>query len=90
MKILPIPNLPDRIVNIDDNIKRLTWIDENCLFHRIDGPAVIELNFTGNVIYEAWWINGIPMTDIKEWLKENNIGEPYSEEDQMAIILRWG
>jgi len=73
-----------------NDVKRLMWIDESFgHFHRFDGPAIIEHDYKGNVIYESWYINGIIIIDMNDWLKENNISEPYSKEDVMAIVLRW-
>jgi len=34
-------------------------------------------------------INGEVVGDMNEWLLDNNISAPYSEEDVMAIKLRW-
>lgn len=54
--------------------------------HRLDGPA-----YDGAHGEKVWYIdnNYIPPRDIEPWLKENNMTAPYSEEDQMAIMLRW-
>lgn len=58
------------------------WI--NGKRHRIDGPAIEYVNGR-----KEWWINGNSL-NIELWLKENDIIVPYSDEDQMAILLRWG
>jgi antitoxin component YwqK of YwqJK toxin-antitoxin module len=59
-------------------------------FHRLDGPANIWYNDDGSIYREEWYINGIEIYDIIPWFKENNIISPLSDEDLMAIKLRWG
>jgi len=66
-------------------------IESNDL-HRLDGPAYISYYENGMYYRSSWWINGNSISGkvMRSWLKENNISSPYSDEDQMAIILRWG
>jgi hypothetical protein len=71
------------------NVRRTRW----CIHgknHRLDGPADIWYYEDGSIRYERWWINGICIDDIIPWLKENGIIDPLSDEDLMAIKLRWG
>ena len=57
--------------------------------HRLDGPARIGYYEDGQIEYEEWWIYGIKIEDISDWLIENNIVVPFSNEDLVAIKLRW-
>jgi antitoxin component YwqK of YwqJK toxin-antitoxin module len=61
----------------------------NGKLHRLDGPSDIQYNEDGSIQYEHWFVNGIEIDD-PLWLKENNIISPLSDEDLMAIKLRWG
>ncbi len=58
----------------------------NGLCHRIDGPAVEYIDGT-----RLWYINGteLPTQDVEEWVEENNLTVPYSDEDAIAFKLRW-
>jgi len=65
---------------------------KNGLLHRTNGPAVIKyFNEVTPVAHnEYWFINGMLLTEeIFNWLKDNKIFSPYSDEDITAIILRW-
>ena len=58
-------------------------------YHMIGSPARIWYHKDGSVQMEAWHFYGEETEDYSEWLIENNITAPYSEEDEMAIKLRW-
>ena len=59
------------------------WYINNQM-HREDGPAVEWADGT-----KEWWLNSQEIFP-EEWLKENNINpNNMSEEDQVALILRW-
>lgn len=75
----------------------IKWVDGSTYWyvnnkqHRLDGPAVINLDVKGNICQETWVINDIWLNeDVVDWIEENGMTAPYSEEDQMAIMLRWG
>ena len=69
------------------NIHREAWL-LNGQRHRTDGPAVIRYYKDGNIKHKAWFLNGQKF-DPTDWLYENNITAPYTDEDKMAIKLRW-
>jgi antitoxin component YwqK of YwqJK toxin-antitoxin module len=76
--------------NEDGSIYREQWF-VNGELHRVDGPAYIWYYKNGSIGSEHWYINGIYINDnIIPWLEENNIIAPFSEEDLVAIKLRWG
>lgn len=55
------------------------WRDEDNKLHRDDGPAFI-----------GWWICGINITtEVNEWMKENNITYPFSDEEKLLFKLRF-
>jgi antitoxin component YwqK of YwqJK toxin-antitoxin module len=70
------------------SIEYKSWIVESEL-HRLDGPAYISYHEDGSRRYEHWFVNGIGIGD-PLWLKENGIIDPLSDEDLVAIKLRWG
>ena len=57
-------------------------------YHRLDGPAFMRYNKDGSINHEEWIVHGIEIDE--NWLEENNIIAPFSEEDLVAIKLRWG
>ena len=67
---------------------------ENGLQHRIDDPACKIYHYKNELIQQIdkkYYLYDIHITcEIQDWLVENNITAPYSKEDRMAIILRWG
>ena len=88
-KNLSAPNLMDSCVGRLCEWTKRSGPDKGQL-HRIDGPAVIKYNRDGEIVAQRWIINDEDITkDILKWLKENDINEPFSEEDIMAIKLRW-
>ena len=54
--------------------------------HRTNGPAVIKSN---GLMY--WFINGIKISNIiiDQWLEENQITWPFSNENELAFKLRF-
>jgi len=62
------------------------WIDGNR--NKSNGPAIKKYNEDGTHT-EVWYICGNEIEIMSEWLLENNIKAPYTEEDAMAITLRW-
>jgi hypothetical protein len=61
----------------------------NDLHHRLDGPAIIFYNEDGTISREKWYINDCRVF-VEKWLDENCIYEPFTDDDLMAIKLRWG
>jgi len=59
------------------------------VLHRDDGPAIVKYDTDGTLMEERWYIHGIHITN-PEWLAETNISAPYTDEDLLAITLRWG
>ena len=59
--------------------------------HSFDRPAFQTWHIDGSAEFKEWYIYGIPITDsfIGDWLKENDISLPFSDEDIFAIKLRW-
>jgi hypothetical protein len=72
----------------DGSIRYERW-RVNDVSHRIDGPAWISYNRDGSISHERWAVNGMFIDDIIPWLEENGISVPLSDEDLMAIKLRW-
>ena len=74
----------------DGRIYEELWY-KNGNLHRVDGPASILHNNPHLIETQSWYINKIYISDeIWIWLYDNNIFAPFSDEDVMAIILRWG
>lgn len=60
------------------------WYNDGVL-HRDDGPAIIKNNK-----YYYWYINGKHITsDVKEWIKDNNISYPFSDNELIEFRLRF-
>jgi len=68
------------------NYKR--WYKDHKL-HRLDGPAIVKYDESGKIKYQGWYVHDIHVDMESGWLEENDIHAPFSEEDIMAIILRW-
>jgi len=69
------------------NIRWMVWNLHN-QHHRLDGPAHIRYDEQGNIEDQNWYIEGFCVNEnILGWLEENNITEPFSDEDRMAIKL---
>ena len=56
-------------------------------YHRLDGPAYVCYDEQGKLEDRFWYVNDVIIDDMDDWLKENNITEPFSNEDRMAIKL---
>lgn len=68
------------------NIRWMVWNIHN-EHHRTDGPAYIYYDEQGNLDGKYWYVNNVKIEDMNDWLEENNITNPYSDEDRMAIKL---
>ena len=68
------------------NIRYIIWNIHN-QHHRVDGPAYICYNEQGKLDGKFWYVNNVKIDDMDDWLEENNITEPHSDEDRMAIKL---
>ena len=74
---------------LNGNIYLQEWRTNDLMLHKIDGPALIIHCVNGQIV-KKYYLYDIHITrEIQDWLIENNITAPYSEEDQMAILLRW-
>ena len=62
----------------------ISYLNGKNQFHRIDGPAYIDYDENGNLLYEAYYINGIPF-------RENNLPNHihYYEYDNIAMEVWW-
>lgn len=56
------------------------------LLHRTDGPAVIQ---TGGGCY--WWVRGQNISEeVEAWMQAHGITWPFTPEQQVDFVLRWG
>ena len=49
---------PSKIYNENGTLKQEYWLNEDSMFHREDGPAIINYDLYGKVHEEHWYING--------------------------------
>ena len=69
----------------DNNIK-----EYNYLCDKLPGRVMAFNTIKDAVAFNLIWSNGINTLDkIRDWMLENSISAPYSDEDIMAIMLRW-
>jgi len=54
-------------------------------FHRIDGPAIVNVDRPN-----SYYLYGVKITsEVKEWMDENNISFPVSDDNLLLFKLRW-
>jgi hypothetical protein len=59
---------------------------KNGLRHRVTGPAVIHPNNK-----HEYWINGVNITEeVKSWLKSRKYKAPFTPEQQVEFVLKFG
>jgi starvation-inducible outer membrane lipoprotein len=68
----------ESVMTVDADGSRLWYL--NGQLHRTDGPAVEWADGS-----RQWWING-QWFSFKDWSEEVDV----SDEERMALILKWG
>lgn len=67
------------------------WRNKSGHWHRLDGPAYIELDDDGNIIVGFWYINNNPVhTKITKWAYELGIDlDNLTDDDKTIIAMVW-
>lgn len=56
----------------------------NGKWHRLDGPAIVEADGS-----REWWVNGHNVTEVEQWIKENDFSYPFDKQTQVLFKLRF-
>jgi len=90
--LIPVKSMEWRRYAVGSGSRQMYYDDFSTWdLHSFDRPAFQSWNLDGSVHHKEWYIYGQTITEscIATWLEENEIRLPFSDEDIVAIKLRW-